>query len=180
MEKSDKINELAKALSNFQLNQKKIGYNSTNPFLKNKYADLTALIEGAKENLHKNGLAVSQILNGNGVYTILMHESGEWIGDTFKIEPTDGKGTNGAQEMGIAITYSRRYAYASILGLVTDEDTDGVRKMQPSTTKPKLLPNTDQWKNAVIFLASGGDKENIDKYEITEANKKALLHEAKV
>jgi hypothetical protein len=126
--KSDSLKELSIALSNFQATQKPIKPNATNPFLKNKYADLTALIENTKENLHKNGLSVTQLLCNDGLATVLVHKSGEYIGSTFKIEPTEGKGTNAAQEMGIAITYSRRYAYGAILGLVTDEDTDGSGK----------------------------------------------------
>ncbi len=129
--KSVDIDLLAKALVDFQFHQPPIAPNATNSFLKNKYADLPALISGTKENLHKHGLAVSQILSGTGVCTILIHTSGQYIGDTMTIEPTEGKGTNAAQQMGVAITYTRRYAYASILGLVTDEDTDG------ATTKPE-------------------------------------------
>jgi len=125
------LKNLAVALCAFQAEQKPIKPNATNPFLKNKYADLTALIEGTKENLNKHGLAVTQLLRNDGLTTMLLHTSGEYLSSTFKIEPTEGKGTNRAQEMGVAITYSRRYAYAAILGLVTDEDTDG------STPPPK-------------------------------------------
>ena len=146
MQKTDSIKELALALSSFQAEQKTIKHNATNPFLKNKYADLTALIESTKANLHKNGLAVSQLL-GDGVTTVLMHKSGEWIASTYQIEPTESKGTNSAQQMGIAITYARRYAYASILGLVTDEDTDGATETsfnKPETNpKPKPQKTTD-------------------------------------
>ena len=138
MNKSELINEIAKALSDFQAEQNPVAPNKENKFLGNKYADLTSLIEASKENLRKCGLSVSQVLTGDGVFTILMHSSGQWIGDTFKIEPTDSKGTNAAQEMGIAITYARRYAYASILGLVTDEDTDGADKSNPKGEKPKI------------------------------------------
>lgn len=126
--KSDSLKEISIALSKFQAAQSPVKPNSTNPFLKNRYADLTALIEATKDNLHANGLSVTQLLTNDGLTTMLLHSSGEYIGSTFRIEPTEGKGTNRAQEMGIAITYSRRYAYGAILGLVTDEDTDGSGK----------------------------------------------------
>jgi len=137
--KSDSLKEISIALSKFQAAQSPVKPNSTNPFLKNRYADLTAMIEATKENLHENGLSVTQLLTNDGLTTILLHISGEYIGSTFKIEPTEGKGTNAAQEMGIAITYSRRYAYGAILGLVTDEDTDGSGKQtgQKQSAPPK-------------------------------------------
>jgi hypothetical protein len=133
MEKSDSIKTIAVALATFQHEQKPIKPNAENKFLKNKYADLTTLIENTKDNLFKNGLAVTQLL-GDGVTTILMHSSGEWIASKFEIQPTESGGTNAAQQMGIAITYARRYAYAAILGLVTDEDTDGAGS-KPAETK---------------------------------------------
>lgn len=74
--KSESLKELSIALSNFQAIQKAIKPNSTNPFLKNKYADLTALIEGTKVNLNQNGLSVTQLLTNDGLTTILLHNSG--------------------------------------------------------------------------------------------------------
>ena len=142
MNQSTEIALLAKALIDFQSGQKPIVPNAVNPFLKNKYADLPALVEGTKDNLTKCKLAVSQLLNGRGVTTVLMHESGQFIYATAEIEPTESKGLNNAQTMGVAISYTRRYAYASILGLVTDEDTDGA-----TTKKEQKYENKTQDKD---------------------------------
>jgi hypothetical protein len=100
--KSESLKELSVALKLFQLSQRPIKPNATNPFLKNRYADLAALIDGTRENLHDKGLSVTQLLTNDGLTTMLLHDSGEYLGGTFKIEPTEGKGTNAAQEMGIA------------------------------------------------------------------------------
>jgi len=95
-------------------------------FFNAKYADLGAVIEAAKPILKDNGLAVSQLVEGEsgqvGITTILIHQSGEFISSTVSI-PVEGK--NLAQESGKAITYLRRYGLASILGMYADEDTDG-------------------------------------------------------
>jgi hypothetical protein len=52
-----------------------------------------------------------------------MHESGEFISSTLTLKPVK----DDPQGRGSAITYARRYAYASILGLVSDADDDGNR-----------------------------------------------------
>jgi len=60
--------------------------NATNPFLKNRYADLGSIIETARETLKSNGLSYSQLTIGGaeqvGITTILMHTSGEWLEST--------------------------------------------------------------------------------------------------
>lgn len=142
--KSEAIGQLAAALSKFQAKQSPIKFNSKNPFLKNDYADLTALIEGTKISLGEHGLAVSQLLGDNSITTMLMHESGEYICSEMKFETFESKGTNPAQQLGIIITYSRRYAYAAILGLVTDRDTDGHIRQTNQAGKPSAVPDKAQ------------------------------------
>lgn len=61
MNKSDTITKLAEALSKAQAEMPAVKFNATNPFLKNKYADLGAIIETAQPVLAKHGLAVSQL-----------------------------------------------------------------------------------------------------------------------
>jgi len=126
MDRSETLGELATALRNFQEKQEAIQFDSKNDFLKNKYATLGALIKGSKQNLADNGLSVTQLMEDSGVRTMLIHVNGEYISAHFAIEATASKGTTHAQQVGIATTYARRYAYASILGLVTEEDKDGV------------------------------------------------------
>ena len=125
MNKSDTIASLSKALVLAQSQFKHVPMNSVNPFFKSKYADLGAVIEASKPVLKANGLAVSQLVEGEGgqvgVTTILIHESGEFISSTVSI-PVEGN--NIAQESGKAITYLRRYGLASILGMYADEDSD--------------------------------------------------------
>lgn len=121
MEKSEQIKDLATALSSFQGEMEFVGYDANNPFFKSKYATLTALVTKSKEMLNKHGLSVSQLLEGEcGVTTLLMHISGQWISSTVTLKPVK----QDPQGLGSAITYARRYAYASILGLVSDNDDD--------------------------------------------------------
>lgn len=95
-----------------------------------KYADLAECINTAKPHLATNGLAVSQMLGMNQdgkqtLITVLTHESGQYMGSEFVMVDAKlmgGAGSNPAQVLGSAITYQRRYAYASIIGLAQEDD----------------------------------------------------------
>lgn len=128
MNKSEHIDQLAKSLSAVQKQVKPVAFNAVNPFLKNKYADLGAVIEACRQALYDNGFAVTQLATndgGIGVETVLMHESGQWISSTISLPLGDEKGKSLAQVAGSIVTYLRRYALAGIIGLYADEDGDG-------------------------------------------------------
>lgn len=98
----------------------------SNPFFKSKYAGLPSVLEVALPVLHKNGLYISQspISDGDkvGVKTRIIHaETGDMLEDSF----TMTLAKNDPQGAGSAITYARRYALVSMLGLNVDEDDDG-------------------------------------------------------
>lgn len=136
MIKSNEIKQLAVALVKFQSSLKAVKKDAENPFFKSKYADLASIIEAIREPLAKNGLAFSQFPSGEGgLTTILLHESGEYIEETFTMKPVDGK----PQSAGSAITYARRYALGAVLGVATEEDDDGNAASAPveSPSYPK-------------------------------------------
>ena len=129
MTTSPNIGALAAALSKAQGEMKPAAMNATNPFLKNKYADLGSIVEAARDVLKTNGLAYTQLVGGTGevvsLTTILMHSSGEWV-ETLVVMPlAEAKGKSLVQEAGSIITYLRRYCLAAILGVYADEDADG-------------------------------------------------------
>lgn len=102
----------------------------TNKFFSSKYAPLPDVINHIKPTLPKYGLSYFQSVGGDGenisVTTILMHNSGEWIeSDPLKIKNQEQKGVNLAQAAGISITYAKRYSLCSILGISSEDDTDG-------------------------------------------------------
>ena len=135
--KSESIQSLAAALAKAQAEFPAVPFNATNPFLKNKYADLGAVIETARPVLAKNGISFTQMPTSEaeyiGVTTVLMHASGEFVSSTIMLQAGEERGKSQAQVAGSVITYLRRYALASMLGLYADEDTDG----QPHTPKPE-------------------------------------------
>lgn len=98
----------------------------SNPFFKSKYAGLPSVLEVVLPILHKHGIILSQPPQSSvegriGVETNLIHaESGEVLTSSF----TMTLAKNDPQGAGSAITYARRYAIVSILGLNVDDDDD--------------------------------------------------------
>lgn len=129
MNQSPTIEMLAKALAEAQGELKPVAMNSVNPFLKNKYADLGAVIDAVRPVLAKHGLAVAQFPfndpGGIGIETILMHTSGQWLSERVSLPLSDEKGKSAAQVAGSIVTYLRRYALSAVLGVYADEDADG-------------------------------------------------------
>lgn len=140
MNKSEDIKELATALCKAQAEMSGAKKKAENPFFKSKYANLEEIINCAKDALSDNGLSISQFPVTDeataGVTTLLMHSSGQWIEDTLLLKCAK----QDPQGMGSAITYARRYAYQSVLG-IPSEDDDGYVASQP--TKP-AAPNSEQ------------------------------------
>lgn len=95
------------------------GHNST-------YATLGAILHEINPILEEHNIAISQPpTRGQGcasIQTVLVNiENGEFLAETTEV-PIEQKKIADAQAFGSAITYGRRYALLSILGLVTEDD----------------------------------------------------------
>lgn len=95
-----------------------------------RYLTLDKLIAETRPILQRHGLAISQepiaFPRGEEVYvpmlrTRLMHITGEQHEHSMPLYLTDKT----MQGLGAAITYARRYAWQSVLGIAAEEDTDG-------------------------------------------------------
>ena len=144
---------LGAALAKAQAEMPPVKFDSTNPFLKNRYATLGAVIETSRPILAKHGLAIAQfpvssegevqVITSDadkpdtqvtthrkgvvsvGIRTVLMHESGQSLESSILLPMIKEKGKSEAQVAGSVFSYLRRYAWASVLGIYADEDTDG-------------------------------------------------------
>ena len=129
---SDSIGNLALALAKAQGEMGAAAKDASNPHFRSKYADLSSIMDACREPLSKHGLAVTQ-LPGRGedgsvqLTTILMHESGEHLGSTISSRPAQ----ENPQVVGSILTYLRRYALASVVGVVSDDD-DGEAASAPA------------------------------------------------
>ena len=118
---------IASALLEVQKACPPLVFDATNPHFKSSYVSLGGLIDTVLPLLNEHGVLLTQAPtadpDGNPVLvTFLVHaESGEKIGSSTPLF----MGKADAQAHGSAITYARRYALMSMLGLVGDEDDDG-------------------------------------------------------
>ena len=128
MKKSESIKNIASALIKFNSQMDKVAKTSENPFFKSKYAALPEILDAIKQPLIESGLVLTQLPDENGLTTLLMHESGEWIEATGIMHPVKSD----PQSIGSAITYQRRYAIGAILNLNIDEDDDGNKASTPA------------------------------------------------
>ena len=126
MNQTNSIAKLATALSIVQGNLTHAKKDSANPFFKSKYADLESVWDACRDLLAANGLSVMQFpgefIDGTmSMTTILVHSSGEWIGQemSMPIVKADPHG------IASAITYMRRLSVASVVGVVPGDDDDG-------------------------------------------------------
>jgi len=154
MEKSETIGNLTLALSKVQAQLRPAKENSKNPFFKSNYADLGSVWDSVRKLLSENELSIIQMpTDVGGLTTILSHSSGEFISSTMYIPSKED-----AHGVGSAISYARRYALASFVGVVTgDDDGNGAVKgnvpTKKSTSKPKL--SSDQYKAMVKAVEDG-------------------------
>tara|TARA_R110002124_G_scaffold147695_1_gene313121 strand:+ start:68 stop:700 length:633 start_codon:yes stop_codon:yes gene_type:complete len=90
-----------------------------------KYVTFDHIVAQIKPLLKKFNLGFSQIVEGRGLTTIIFHtESGDSMEGTAEIPDIDMKSMNKYQSFGAGITYFRRYALTSMLGLLSDKDVD--------------------------------------------------------
>jgi hypothetical protein len=108
-----------------------------------KYTSLEKLIDHCKKPLAENGLGYIQTNTSTedgkiGITTRLIHDSGEWVEDTMTANLYKLAKMNEYQVAGSIITYFRRYALASMLGIASDEDIDasGEQEVQQEVFKP--------------------------------------------
>ena len=104
------------------------------------YANLATIFEVINPLLKKHGLGFTQLVGHNEIKTIIFDiQSGETIeSNTLIPQSVQLKGMNDFQVLGSAITYIRRYALSSALGLITDKDLDACGEQQPQTNKIDL------------------------------------------
>lgn len=172
------------------------------------YADLPQILSIINPLLKKNGLAFTQPIVKDKLVTIIVHvETGQFIRSefdlsldsleyvkktkytkdkksSFEVEVLQGFDMmNKPQAVGSIITYARRYALSSVLGIVTDKDSDGGGLADPDYEAPapkeELTPSHEKWTKAVNFIYEGNNiSVLLNTYSISEENTKKLKSQA--
>jgi hypothetical protein len=162
------MKNLFKALAEFQqevpvIHKATQGYGYT-------FADLPKIFSVINPLLKKHGLGFTQLIENENLTTILFHvESGETIESKMALlKDVALKGMNEFQVYGSQLTYFRRYALSSILGIVTDKDTDAGGEQ---VKKVKTITD-ERFEKAIDAIGKGlAKKEDLLQFELTEAQK---------
>ncbi len=130
------MSEIVKALIKFHQSVDRIDKNARGNY--GKFADLANVLSIVTPPLLANGLVLTQTFEEDCLTTTLRHVSGETISSSTMLVISEGR--NKTQEWGKAVTYQRRYAVCSVLGLVADMDTDAEATPAPAPAKPSAKP----------------------------------------
>ncbi len=189
IQKSAEINELGIALAKAQGSMMGAVKDSSNPYFKSTYADLSSVWDACRKPLTDNGLSVIQIPFNDGetrlgITSMLVHSSGQWVSSSLSalIVKTD------AQATGSLLTYLRRYSLSALVG-VAPEDDDAEKTMvrgkegaQKLPAKPPASPSNitvasdAQLKAIAAILSAMGMKTSESRLDYTNG----LLREEKL
>lgn len=127
MEQSESIAEISAALSKAQAEIRNPAKNIQNTFLKNKYADLTSVLNCIRPVAAANGLAFMQTVEAYGdrvaVTSQVTHSSGQWMRQVASVA-ISSQAKNPMQDLGSMATYLKRFQSQSMFAICGDEDTD--------------------------------------------------------
>jgi hypothetical protein len=105
-----------------------------------RYAPLSSGLEIVRKTLSQQGIAalqttaVDQTTGTITLTTVLAHASGEWIASHWPICSIEAVAT--PHRMGAALTYARRYALFTLVGIAGEDDLDA-----PDLAAPESMPD---------------------------------------
>jgi ERF superfamily len=116
-----------------------------------RYASLSSGLDIIRRTLGGQQIAVTQttdIDRANGMVnltTVLLHTSGEWLSSDWPVCQISE--TSAPRRMGAALTYARRYALFTMVGIAGEDDLDapdltGDQTKQEKTAEPHLALNS--------------------------------------
>jgi hypothetical protein len=111
-----------------------------------RYAPLSSGLDIVRKTLSQHEIATVQttgIDQSAGIVrlsTVLAHASGEWIASDWPVCAISE--TAAPQRMGAALTYARRYALFTMVGIAGEDDLDAPDLTGPSTETPKKVTAT--------------------------------------
>ena len=188
MEQSELVNELSASLAKAQLEIKNPAKNATNPFLKNRYADLGSCLNAIRAVAAVNGLAFVQTVEMLGdsvsVSSQISHSSGQWIRQTAKTIVQNG-GKNLMQDVGSMSTYLKRYQAQSMWAISGDDDTDAQEITNTGIDERKaahidaLIVSTNSNKTAFLQLYRITDIKELSEESYSKALKQLQQKKAK-
>lgn len=176
METSESIKNISAALVKYHAKAETVTRDRVNPHFKNDYATLDNVLDTIRPILAEVGLSILQLPVGeNGLTTMLLHESGEFIKETY-VMPSK---SNDPQGNGSRLTYQRRYALGAFLGISTEKDDDG-NAATKAPTKIKLALNDANYPKVIAAIKDGFTIGQVrQKYEVSKEVEEQILIDTK-
>src|SRR5947199_2826929 len=134
---SETIGAIAGALANAQIElanpEKSLTATISSPFPREsdrsfRYASLSSGLDLVRKSLGRHEIATVQTTSIDHeaglvrLTTVLAHTSGEWIASEWPVCPITE--TAAPHRMGAALTYARRYALFTLVGIAGEDDLD--------------------------------------------------------
>lgn len=148
---------MAKAFVGVQSEVLRATKDATNPQFHSRYARLDSVLECVREPLTKHGFALIQDATTDtervtaSVTTRLLHDSGgEIASQPLSVQLRKEYAKNGTelppsvQQVGLAVTYLRRYSLCSFLGIALEDDDDGNAASAAGKDAPPAPPPAPQ------------------------------------
>jgi hypothetical protein len=111
-----------------------------------RYAPLSSGLDIVRKSLGRHEIATVQTTAFNKetglihLTTMLAHSSGEWLSSEWPVCPISE--TSAPQRMGAALTYARRYALFTLVGIAGEDDLDAPDLPARPGDIPKAPPET--------------------------------------
>ena len=128
-----------------------------------RYAPLDAIVETIVPLLQKARLVFVQAVDADVLTTRLLHESGQWI----QSETLLNRDHANMQGFGGEVTYKKRYALSSLLGIVSDDDNDGPKITARGALTDAMDGLSTRKQNMIIDLAEVIKEKHSDGQEIS-------------
>src|SRR5436309_10630869 len=169
---SDTIATIAAALAKAQVEltnpEKSLAGTIRSPFPREadrtfRYAPLSSGLDIVRKSLGRHEIATIQsteIDKEAGLLrltTILAHSSGEWVSSEWPVCAIADIAS--AQRMGAALTYARRYALFTLVGIAGEDDLDAPDLGADPTPTPEVPQPGKQWNGQAATARPRTDRE---------------------
>ena len=135
-----------------------------------RYASLASGLDIVRKTLGQHEIATVQTTaldQASGIVnltTVLAHASGEWIASDWPVCPISETAT--PHRMGAALTYARRYALFTLVGIAGEDDLDAPDLVAPTPQTKSSGPDRTRRPVAPRSVASNGrlnaDQRRVD------------------
>jgi predicted nucleic acid-binding Zn-ribbon protein len=144
-----------------------------------RYASLASGLEIVRKTLGQHDIATVQttaIDQTSGIVnltTVLAHASGEWISSDWPVCPISETAT--PHRMGAALTYARRYALFTLVGIAGEDDLDAPDLVTPTPQTVSKPPSSERPRRAGNGVGRlNGGQRTVEHRTPVEAPKKTF------